>query len=231
MHQHQFFHIAPLGQLPHLPGGAVAARRLGGGTLVEEDVGLLGQGQELRTGGGVGGVDDGDAAELGHDLHRQRGADMAHGAGVDRVLLVVEDGEALLHGYLAEDNEFPLEAQDAQDALRYPQGAGIGVDGEGLLAPGHHEVVDEGGEAVDVVGVGVGDDGALQPLRVQPGFEELLVGASGAIEEKQGTGAVKNEKGVVAIGGGEGRRAPQDDDALHNHTPLKELRFVHRTGQ
>jgi hypothetical protein len=44
-------------------------------------------------------------------------------------------------------------------------------------------VVDQGGEAIGVIGMGVGEDDPLQTFGIQPGLEQLLVGAAGAINQ------------------------------------------------
>ena len=53
-----------------------------------------------------------------------------------------------------------------------------------------------------MIGMGMGEDDALQTFGIQPGLEELLVGAAGAIEEDNPLLAFEGEGSVVAGGTG-----------------------------
>jgi hypothetical protein len=81
-------------------------------------------------------------------------------------------------------------------------------------------VVDQGRETVDVIGMGMSENDALQTFGIQPGPEELLVGAAGAIEEDKAVLAFEGEEGVVASSAGDGCRAAKDDDSLHDARSL-----------
>jgi len=68
--------------------------------------------------------------------------------------------------------------------------------------------------------MGMGEDDTLQTFGIQPGPEELLVGAAGAIEKDNPLLAFEGEGSVVASGAGDGRRAAKDGDSLHDVSSL-----------
>ncbi len=129
-------------------------------------------------------------------------------------------------GKQEKEREKPLPVQQAEDRQEAPgpvPGLRVGQNGQRLLPAHEPEGVDQGGEAVEVVGVDMGQHQAVQLPGVLTRPEQGLRRVSRSVHQ-QGPAPLPDKKGdVAARPRGDGAAGPEEDQ-FHPRQPFLFLR-------